>query len=128
MNTCALYLRCSTDSQSVENQRPDLLRLAKARDLEVVAVYEENISATKKRPQYEAMMLAAHQGRWSTLLIWDLSRFGRSMVGNVEALLKLDQCGVRVVSVREPWLDTSGPIRDLLVSIFSQLRTKTFES
>ncbi len=118
-NRCALYIRCSTERQSLENQRPDLLRIARSRGLEIVEVFEEKISATKKRPEYERMMLAAHQGKFSNLLIWAMDRLGRSLVGNVEALLKLDGCGVRVISVQESWLDTAGPVRDLLVSIFS---------
>lgn len=118
-NSCALYIRVSTADQSLENQRPDLLRIARSRGLEIVEVFEEKVSATKKRPEYERMMLRAHQGKFTNLIIWSLDRLGRSLVGNVEALLKLDSCGVRVISVQEPWLDTAGPVRDLLVSIFS---------
>jgi putative DNA-invertase from lambdoid prophage Rac len=41
------------------------------------------------------------------------------MASNVRQVLELDRLGVLVVSVREPWLDTGGPVRDLLVAIFS---------
>ena len=41
------------------------------------------------------------------------------MVGNLQAVLELDRIGVQVVSVREPWLDTGGPVRSLLIAIFS---------
>jgi putative DNA-invertase from lambdoid prophage Rac len=41
------------------------------------------------------------------------------MVGNVQEILDLDRLGVEVVSVREPWLDTGGPVRTLLIAIFS---------
>src|SRR5437016_2633180 len=34
-------------------------------------------------------------------------------------VLELDRIGIQVVSVREPWLDTSGPVRSLLIAIFS---------
>jgi DNA invertase Pin-like site-specific DNA recombinase len=34
-------------------------------------------------------------------------------------VLALDEIGVKVVSVREAWLDTVGPVRSLLVAIFS---------
>ncbi len=37
----------------------------------------------------------------------------------MSAVLELDRLGIQVVSVREPWLDTSGPVRSLLVAIFS---------
>jgi DNA invertase Pin-like site-specific DNA recombinase len=60
----------------------------------------------------------AHQGQFDVLVVWALDRFGRSMVGNMQAVLDLDRCGVQVVSVREEWLDTSGPVRSLLIAIF----------
>jgi DNA invertase Pin-like site-specific DNA recombinase len=41
------------------------------------------------------------------------------MVGNLNDLLELDRVGVQVISVRESWLDTTGPTRALLVAIFS---------
>jgi DNA invertase Pin-like site-specific DNA recombinase len=35
----AIYLRVSTDEQTVDNQRPDLERFAEARGLVIVATY-----------------------------------------------------------------------------------------
>ena len=34
-------------------------------------------------------------------------------------VLTLDRLGVKVISVREPWLGMGGPIRELLIAIFS---------
>lgn len=65
------------------------------------------------------MMADAAAGQFSILVVWALDRFGRSMGGNVRDLLALDKAGVKVVSVKEPWMDTAGPIRDLLIAIFS---------
>jgi DNA invertase Pin-like site-specific DNA recombinase len=65
------------------------------------------------------MLEDARRGVFSVLVVWALDRFGRSMVGNLQAVLELDRIGVQVVSVREPWLDTGGPVRSLLVAIFS---------
>jgi len=115
----ALYLRTSTDRQTVECLRPEIERLARARGFEVVKVYEEQASAVKHRPQYEQMLKDARRGRFDTLVVWALDRFGRSMVGNLTDVLELDRIGTKVVSVRESWLDTSGPVRNLLVAIFS---------
>jgi putative DNA-invertase from lambdoid prophage Rac len=119
ISTCALYLRVSSDGQSLENQRPDLLKLAQVRGLDVITVYEEKISAAKARPAFERMMADAHRGKYKSLLVWSLDRFGRSMSGNLAAVLELDRIGVQVISVNESWLDTSSPVRSLLVAIFS---------
>jgi DNA invertase Pin-like site-specific DNA recombinase len=115
----ALYLRVSTEGQATDNQRPELEQLARARGMRVVRVFEECASAVASRAQFGAMMAGAHAGQFDALLVWALDRFGRSMVGNMAAVLELDRLGVQVVSVREPWLDTSGPVRSLLVAIFS---------
>jgi len=117
----AIYLRVSKSdgSQSVENQRPEVEQLARARGLEVVHVYEEQASAVKHRPKYEAMLKDARRGKFDVLIIWALDRFGRSMTGNLTDVLELDRIGVTVVSVRESWFDTSSPVRSLLIAIFS---------
>jgi DNA invertase Pin-like site-specific DNA recombinase len=118
MNTTAIYLRVSSAVQTVENQRPDIERAIAARGLTVTHVYEEQASAAKFRPEFERMMADAREKKFTTLVIWALDRFGRSMAGNVRDVLELDKAGIKVVSVKEPWMDTEGPVRDLLVAIF----------
>jgi putative DNA-invertase from lambdoid prophage Rac len=120
-NRAAVYLRVSKSngSQSVENQRPEVEQLARARGYTVTTVYEEQASAARHRLQYEQMLKDAKRGRFQVLIVWALDRFGRSMVGNLQDVLELDRIGVQVVSVREPWLDTGGPVRSLLIAIFS---------
>jgi putative DNA-invertase from lambdoid prophage Rac len=53
------------------------------------------------------------------------------MVKSIETVLELDRVGVRVLSVRESWLDTDSPVRPLLVAIFGwvaeQERTRLIE-
>jgi putative DNA-invertase from lambdoid prophage Rac len=115
----ALYLRTSTADQHLENQRPELLRIAKQRDLEVVCVYQEQRGAAKQRPAFESLRLDANAGRFDYLVIWAIDRIGRSMAGNLNTILELDRIGVRVVSSREPWLETASAIRPLLIGIFS---------
>lgn len=120
LKRAALYLRVSTADQTVDNQRPDLERAAQARGLPVVVVYSENVSAAAKiRPQYQRMMQDARESAFEVLLVWALDRFGRSMTGNITDVLALNRLGVQLISVQEPWLDTGGPIRDLLLAIFS---------
>lgn len=116
----AIYLRVSgAPGQTVENQRPDVVQVVRSRGLDLVEVFEETISAAKQRPALDALMLGAHQGRFDVLVVWALDRLGRSMVGNMQTVLDLDRLGVEVISVREPWLQTQGPVRSLLIGIFS---------
>ena len=116
----AIYLRVSKrdGSQTTENQRPEVEAVARQRG-EVVRAYVEQGSAAKARPVFREMMQAARAGEFSCLVVWALDRFGRSLTGNMVDLLELDKLGVCVVSVRETWLDTCSPMRNLLVAIFS---------
>lgn len=115
----ALFLRISTDAQHLDCQRPEVVALARQRGYEVVEVYEEIVSSVAKvRPAHDRMRLDAHKGKFDVVVVWALDRLGRSMTGNLQAVLDLDRLGVQLVSVREPWLDTSGPVRPLLIAIF----------
>ncbi|MFI5296949.1 MAG: recombinase family protein [Polyangiales bacterium] len=115
----AIYLRVSTDRQTTQNQRPDVEQLGRARGYEIVEIYEESASAVKHRPEHERMMKDARRGKFDVLVVWALDRFGRSMTGNLADVLELDRIGVTVISVKESWMDTGGPVRSLLIAIVS---------
>lgn len=127
----AVYVRVSTDEQTVDCQMPDIEALLKARRLKADFVYSEQASAAKKRPAFEKMMADASRGRFSVLVIWAMDRFGRSLSGNLNDFIALGRAGVRVLSVKEPWMDSAGPMRELLIAIFSwvaqQERTRLIE-
>jgi len=91
----------STEEQTLDNQRADIKRVLRSRRLRQVASFEEQVSAAKARPEFDAMMEAAHRGEFDVIVVWALDRFGRSMVGNLQAVLDLDRCGVEVISVNE---------------------------
>jgi DNA invertase Pin-like site-specific DNA recombinase len=126
----ALYLRVSSDRQTSENQVEEVRQLALARGYEPV-VYVETESAAKQRPVLDRMLADVRAGRVQAVAFWALDRLHRSMVGAIQTVLELDRLGVQVLSVREGWLDTSGPVRPLLVAIFGwvaeQERTRLIE-
>lgn len=115
--TAALYVRVSTEQQTTANQLGELQQLAAARGYST-AVYEETESAAKRRPVLERLMDDARRGKVRAVLVWALDRLDRSMGTCIARVLELDRIGVPVLSVREGWLDTSGPVRSLLVAIF----------
>jgi putative DNA-invertase from lambdoid prophage Rac len=117
---CALYLRVSTDRQHTDNQRPEVERLARARGFERYDVFEEKVSATaKNRTEWQRLRADAHAGRLNVVVVFAIDRIGRTMIGNIQEILELDRIGVQVISVTEPWMDTGGPVRTLLIAIFS---------
>lgn len=120
MPTCAIYVRVSTDDQTVENQFPALEALAATRKLQVTRRFEDVISGTKfKRPGFDALMAAARRGEFQYILVWAVDRLGRSMPKIIETVVEFDRLGISLVSYSEGWLDTSGPTRSLLLSIFA---------
>jgi putative DNA-invertase from lambdoid prophage Rac len=119
VKTAALYVRVSRKDQNERNQLPDLRKLARARGLRIVAIYSERVRASKERPRFEAMRQAAHRGEFQVLLVWALDRLGRSLIHNVRTVLELEQDGIEIVSHREDWMRDTGPVRNLLISIFS---------
>ncbi len=108
--TAAIYVRVSTEEQTTANQLPDCEQLARHRGYEVGQVYEEQQSAAKERPVFERMLADAHRGKFSVLVVWDLSRFGRTFYANLADVGELDRLGVRLVSVQDVWLDTTNDI------------------
>lgn len=118
MKRAAVYLRVSTAKQTVENQRSECERLARARGFEELELYEETESAVRVRPVYSKLLSDARAHRFAAVVVWSLDRLHRSMQGAVADVLELDRIGVRVLSVREDFVDTTGPTRSLMVAIF----------
>ncbi len=116
---CALYLRISTDDgrQTVENQRAEVEQLVRARGFEPV-LYEEMASAAMHRPVFERLMSDARAGRVHAVAAWSLDRISRGF-SCFDSFRELARLGVRVLSVREPWVDADGPARELLVAVMS---------
>jgi DNA invertase Pin-like site-specific DNA recombinase len=79
----AIYLRVSTDRQTIENQRIALTEAAGRRGWTIVAEYsDKSISGTKdrtERPELDAMLKDARAKKFDVVMIWALDRLGRTM-------------------------------------------------
>jgi DNA invertase Pin-like site-specific DNA recombinase len=117
----AVYARVSTDQQDSANQIPDVERLCAARGWVITHHYVETVSgAAQRRPELERMLADAHRGAFGVLVVWSLDRLSRRGIAEVAAIVaKLDAAKVALVSVREPWADTTGPVSDLLVAVMA---------
>ena len=77
-----LYLRVSTGGQTVANQKRELEDMAKRAGRKIVGVYQDKGSGAKGRngrPELDRMLNDATRRRFKKLLVWDLSRLGRSL-------------------------------------------------
>jgi DNA invertase Pin-like site-specific DNA recombinase len=106
----ALYLRVSTDGQTVDNQRRDLLKLAALRSWEIVATYEDNgisgIKGRDKRPGLNALLQDAKRRRFDLVTFWSIDRLGRSTSTVATTMDELAEVGVGLFAFRES-MDTS---------------------
>jgi DNA invertase Pin-like site-specific DNA recombinase len=114
----ACLFRCSNADSFHENQKPDVEGLCRARGYTIVRSYEETISgAAKRRPVFEQMLADARSRKFDVLVVWSIDRFSRGGAGSCFAALgQIDAAGIEFVSVKESYLDTSGPFRDVLVA------------
>lgn len=119
-----LYLRVSKadDSQTPENQREPLLKLADSLGLEVVGEYVDHASGgNSNRPQFQQMIKDAKKRKFDTILVWSLDRFSREGISNtLHYLEELKKRGIALKSLQESWLDTSDEgMGRLFLAIFS---------
>jgi DNA invertase Pin-like site-specific DNA recombinase len=120
----ALLGRVSTSKQENENQLGQLREFSATQGWEIVAEYVDTITGTgkKARTQFDAMMLAASQKRFDLVLFWKLDRFSREGVRKtLRHLQRLDDWGIGWRSFMEPYFDSCGMMRDVVISIAATL-------
>ncbi len=117
----AFYLRVSTDQQTVENQRLELLEHAAARGWQVVAEYaDEGISGARAcRPALDRLLHGARRRRFDAILVWKLDRLGRSLRHLLELVDELKAIGVGLASLRDPGFDTTTPQGELVFHVLA---------
>jgi putative DNA-invertase from lambdoid prophage Rac len=116
----ALYLRVSTDEQTTENQRAPLETMARARGFTELELVVEVESGARRRPKLEHLLERARRGEVMAIFVWALDRVTREGVGSLVPLLeRLERHGVELVSYSEPWLDTAGPAKDLILAMLA---------
>jgi len=93
----ALYVRVSTDKQTVANQTEKLAAVAKLRGWEIVATYQDaGISGAKSRKDrhgLDDMLKAAKRHSFDVLMVWSLDRLGRSTIDLLKTSEALKHAG-----------------------------------
>jgi DNA invertase Pin-like site-specific DNA recombinase len=116
----ALYVRVSTDHQTVENQVSELRQVAERRGWQVVEIYKDaGISGAKgrdKRPGLDAMLKDASRRKFDVIMVWAIDRLGRSLIDLLGTIQHLEVCGVDLY-LEQQHLDTTTPTGKLLFQI-----------
>jgi DNA invertase Pin-like site-specific DNA recombinase len=107
-----LYLRVSTDEQTVDNQRQALTEAMERRGWRIVEVFEDNgVSGAKgrdKRPGYDRLLKAATTRKIDIVAAWSVDRLGRSLQHLVSFLAELNAVGCDLYLEKQA-VDTTTP-------------------
>jgi len=116
----AIYVRVSTDRQTIENQMRELHRIAQRRGWEVVQEYRDaGISGSKgreARPGLDEMLKDAQRGRFDIVMAWAIDRLGRSLIDLLGTIQALEAYGVDLYLDQQA-LDTTTPAGKLMFQI-----------
>src|SRR4051812_22148917 len=94
----AIYLRVSTDGQSVENQRRELTEAAKRHGWHIVETFaDKGISGAKgrdKRPGLDKLLMGVARKDFDLIAAWSVDRLGRSLQDLISILGEVHAKGV----------------------------------
>jgi DNA invertase Pin-like site-specific DNA recombinase len=107
-----LYLRVSTDDQTVENQREALTEAIEHRGWRIVDTFCDNgVSGAKgrdKRPEFDRLLKAVTRRKIDIVAAWSVDRLGRSLQHLVGFLGELDAAGCDLYLAKQA-VDTTTP-------------------
>ena len=116
----AIYVRVSTDKQTIENQLRELHQIAKRRGWEVVKEYRDaGISGSKgreARPGLDEMLNDAQRRRFDIVMAWAIDRLGRSLLDLLGTIQTLEHCGVDLYLDQQA-IDTTTPAGRLMFQV-----------
>ncbi|WP_428568999.1 MAG: recombinase family protein [Solidesulfovibrio sp. DCME] len=114
------YCRISTDLQSNENQRPEIMRYAESKNLTVSDWIEVQASSRRSIADRRIYELLNTLKRNDHLIIVEISRLGRSIFEGVDIIKQLRDRGVTIHSIRDAIITSgqnSNAQGDLIISM-----------
>jgi DNA invertase Pin-like site-specific DNA recombinase len=116
----AIYVRVSTDKQTVENQLRELRQIADRRGWQVVEEYHDagisGAKGRKDRPGLDRMLQDAQRRRFDVVMAWAIDRMGRSLIDLLGTVQTLETCGVDLYLDQQS-IDTTTPAGKLMFQI-----------
>lgn len=130
----AIYARCSTNKQTVDNQILELKAVANQRGYQITQIYQdEGISGSKgisQRPALDAMMKDAVRGKFNQVMVFDLTRLGRSLTDLLSILQELQKLNVDLFMMKQG-IDTttqSGKLTFSIIGAFAEFEREMIRS
>jgi len=95
------YIRISTDKQSVENQRYEILKFSDEKKWSIEQWIEETVSGTKKVSNRKLGELLNQMTKNNVLVVTELSRLGRSLMEVMSILHGCMEKEIKVYTTKE---------------------------
>jgi DNA invertase Pin-like site-specific DNA recombinase len=95
------YIRVSTDQQTVENQKFEILKFADQKKIHVGEWIEETISGTKKYQDRKLGKLLQSLKKEDILIVSELSRLGRNLMEVMSILHDCMEREIKVYAIKE---------------------------
>ena len=124
MKRVAAYIRVSTDKQSTDSQLVAIKDAIQRSGDVLVQVYEDHAisggKCRKDRPALDSMLKDAGAGKFDKVIVWDITRLGRSLSDLIATLNELQRSNVDLQFLQNN-LDTSTAGGRMLFSIFGAI-------
>jgi DNA invertase Pin-like site-specific DNA recombinase len=120
----AIYARVSTRTkQETLNQLVQLREFCNRQGWQVIAEYiDHETGSVATRDAFQKMLLHASQRRFSVLLFWALDRLTREgTLATLQYLERLTSYQVGYKSFTEPYLDSCGTFKDVVISLLATM-------
>ena len=134
MEKVVIYARVSTNDQTTENQILKLRTIVEKNDWELTEIYvDEGISGAKgrdKRPEFDRLCKDMVRRKFDRILVWDVSRLGRSLQHLVEFLNEALTTRTDLY-IHQSGLDTSTPSGRMMfqiIGVFSEFERTIISS
>jgi len=121
-----IYSRVSTNDQTIDNQLKVLREIADKRGLEVIReISDEGVSGAKGRDErkgFDQLIKGSIKNEWDIILVWDVSRLGRSLKHLVSFLEDIQSANCDLY-IHQSGIDTStasGKMMFGMLSVFSE--------
>jgi DNA invertase Pin-like site-specific DNA recombinase len=120
----AIYARVSTrDKQETLNQLAQLREFCQQQGWLVVTEYVDHESGSvSTRAEFQEMLLHASQRKFDVLIFWALDRLTREgTLATLQYLERLTSYQVGYKSFTEPYLDSCGTFKDVVISLLATM-------
>ena len=124
----ALYIRVSTEEQaqegwSIDAQERALRSFCQAKDWQVVDIFKDEgrTGTNTDRPGFQAMLQAARNRGFDTVVVHKLDRFSRNLEDVLHILGDLEKWSVTFVSATEANMDFTTPYGRMMLGVMGTM-------